>query len=149
VLVSFDGGAGLASPDKVELLDLCDVLVVARQFAQEVTGFNDGADCARALMSRGAHTVVITDGTAGSHGWTADGQNCHQPAFEVQVQDTTGAGDVYHGAFVVGLLEGWPLGRNMTFASATAALKCMRVGGRAGIPSMSEVQRFLDVRRTA
>lgn len=143
VTVSFDGGAGLASPDKVELLRLCDVVVVARRFAQEVTGHHDLHQCACEMLNLGAHTVVITDGLAGSHGWTADGQSCYQPAFEVTVADTTGAGDVYHGVFVVGLLEGWPLQRNMAFASATAALKCTRLGGRAGIPTRLEVERFL------
>lgn len=146
VTVSFDGGAGLASPRQVELLRLCDVLVVARRFAEAVTGSNELEDCARGLLKFGAHTVVITDGTAGSHGWTAAGQRCYQPAFEVEVVDTTGAGDVYHGAFVVGLLEGWPLPRNMAFASATAALKCTRIGGRAGIPTMPEVEQFLTTR---
>jgi sulfofructose kinase len=143
VTVSFDGGAGLASPDKLELLRLCDVVVVARRFAQEVAGQQDLPECARALLALGAHTVVITDGLAGSHGWMANGQSCFQPAFQVPVADTTGAGDVYHGAFVVGLLEGWPLAQNMAFASATAALKCTRLGGRAGIPSRPEVQQFL------
>jgi len=142
--VSFDGGAGLASPDKLELLGLCDVLVVARRFAQDVTGCASLDGCARQLLSLGAHTVVITDGLAGSYGWTADGQSSYQSAFEVSVVDTTGAGDVYHGAFVVGLLEGWPLQRNMAFASATAALKCTRLGGRAGIPTMAEVEQFLS-----
>lgn len=149
VTVSFDGGAGLASPEKMELVGLCDVLVVARQFAQEVTGFQELEDCAQGLLRLGAHTVVITDGTAGSRGWAADGQRCYQPAFEVEVADTTGAGDVYHGAFVVGLLEGWPLQRNMAFSSATAALKCTRIGGRAGIPTMPEVEQFLKMRQEA
>jgi ribokinase len=123
---------------------LADVLVVARRFAQDVTGLSDVGDCARALLDGAASTVVITDGASGSHGWTAGGRSHYQPIFDVQVLDTTGAGDVYHGAFVFGVVQGWPLEQNMAFASATAALKCTRVGGRAGIPSLPEVERFLS-----
>ena len=122
------------------------MLVVARQFAQDVTGETDLPACARALLDYGAQMVVITSGGNGSYGWTAGGESCHQPAFDVQVVDTTGAGDVYHGAFLVGYLRGWSLREIMAYASATAALKCMRVGGREGIPTHTEVEAFLAAR---
>ena len=146
VTVSFDGGAGLLSPERIGLVKLADVLVVARQFAEGLTGFSDLQDCALALLGLGANTVVITEGAAGSYGWTADGETYYQPSFDVRVVDTTGAGDVYHGAFLVGLLQGWTLPQNMAFASATAALKCTHVGGRAGIPTRLEVEKFLSHR---
>jgi sulfofructose kinase len=143
VTVSFDGGVGLVRPGISELVDLADILVVARSFAEGVTDLSDLEACARNFLGRGPRTVVITDGVAGSWGWTQAGECHYQPAFRVEVEDTTGAGDVYHGAFVYGALRNWSLPQTLRFASAVAALKCMRVGGRAGIPTLSDVERFL------
>jgi ribokinase len=68
------------------------------------------------------------------------------PAFPVEAVDTTGAGDVFHGGYLFGLLNGWPLRETITFASALAALACTRIGGRAGIPALPEVLTFLAAR---
>ena len=146
VLVSVDGSAGARKARVAELIAAADVLVAARPFAEQETGQTDLHACAAELLNRGPHTVVITTGASGSYGWTLDGQTHHQPAFPVKVIDTTGAGDVYHGAFVYGLVRGWSLARNMAFATATAALKCTQVGGRAGIPALHEVEQFLVCR---
>ena len=62
----------------------------------------------------------------------------------VEVVDTTGCGDVFHGAFAFGLARGWDVARNARFASATAALKCRALGGRTGIPTYGEVVAFLQ-----
>jgi ribokinase len=87
--------------------------------------------------------VVVTSGKHGS--WTAsDGDTFATPAFDVPVVDTTGAGDVFHGGFLYGLLQDWDLPTVARFAAATAALKCRKLGGRAGIPSLSEVMSFLQ-----
>jgi sugar/nucleoside kinase (ribokinase family) len=63
--------------------------------------------------------------------------------FEVNVVDTTGAGDVFHGGFIYGLLRNWEVAEILKFANAVAALKCRDIGGRKGIPSLEEVQRLL------
>jgi len=70
----------------------------------------------------------------------------HTPAFEVNVIDTTGAGDVFHGAYLAGLVKGWDLRRIATFASAVSAIHCTVLGNRKGIPSMEEVETFLRER---
>lgn len=67
----------------------------------------------------------------------------HIPAFSVEVVDTTGAGDVFHGALAVALTEGRDALSATRFASAAAALKCARFGGRSGIPSRVQVDDFL------
>ena len=67
-------------------------------------------------------------------------------AFDVDVVDTLGAGDVFHGAFVLALAETRPVPDALRWASAAAALKCTRFGGRAGIPSRAEVDEFLGER---
>jgi sugar/nucleoside kinase (ribokinase family) len=66
------------------------------------------------------------------------------PAFPVPELDTTGAGDVFHGGYIFGLLKGLELPAAIRFASALAALKCTRIGGRAGIPSFPETAAFLE-----
>ena len=65
-------------------------------------------------------------------------------SFQVPVRDTTGAGDVFHGAYIVGLLEGMDAPECARFASAVSAIKCTCFGGRTGIPNRETVQRFLE-----
>ncbi len=65
------------------------------------------------------------------------------PAFEVDVVDTTGAGDAFHGAFALALSEQRPIADCARFASAAAALKCTRLGARAGLPRRADVEAFL------
>jgi len=67
----------------------------------------------------------------------------HVPGFVVRVVDTTGAGDAFHGAFIYGLLRGWDLLRTATLANAVAALNCTALGGRAGLPTLQQVEEFL------
>ena len=65
------------------------------------------------------------------------------PGYEVEVLDTLGAGDIWHGAFSLGLAEGQDEIDAARFANAVAALKCTRLGGRAGSPTRSEVTTFM------
>ena len=74
-----------------------------------------------------------------------NGGRQHQPAFKVDVVDTTGAGDVFHGALAVALATGGDLAESVRFASGVAALKCTRPGGRAGIPDCDQTRSFLSL----
>lgn len=145
VWVSLDGGAGELWHGLEEMVRLTDVLVVAREFARMYTDEEDVEKAGPKLLDYGARIVGITDGLNGSWIWTKE-EHFHQPAYQVEVVDTTGAGDVYHGAFLFGLLQAWPLRQVASFASATAALKCGKLGGRAGIPSRDQVEAFLGER---
>jgi sugar/nucleoside kinase (ribokinase family) len=87
--------------------------------------------------------VVITLGAEGCLCLWSD-QVIHVPGFQVGVVDTTGAGDAFHGAFLYGLLQGWELERTAIFANAVAAINCTRLSGRAGLPSLAEVEAFLE-----
>lgn len=96
----------------------------------------------RAVRAMGPACVVITLGAKGLV--YVDGDRFgRMKAFRVKVVDTTGAGDVFHGAFCYGLVAGFALEQNLRFASAAAAMKCRHIGGRAGIPTRREVMRFL------
>jgi sulfofructose kinase len=94
------------------------------------------------LQSLGPEFPAITGGSEGC--WHLDGGKvAHQPAFSVDVVDTTGAGDVFHGAFAYGLGRRWESGRSVEFAAAVAALSCRALGGRAAIPDLEEALTFL------
>jgi sugar/nucleoside kinase (ribokinase family) len=86
--------------------------------------------------------VAVTDG-ANDVLWLADGELRQVPAFAVDVVDTLGAGDTFHGAFTLMLAEGKSEREAMRFAAAAAALKCTRYGGILSAPTRAEVQAFL------
>ncbi len=130
-------------PLSTELLAAASHPVLPRRYALEASGCDSVEDAGRALLARGPEVVVITLGPDGATGFRGD-QMIHQPAIPVApVIDTTGAGDVFHGAFAYGVALGWDLGQNLRFSAAVAALKCRRLGGRAGIPTMDEVREYL------
>jgi sugar/nucleoside kinase (ribokinase family) len=128
-----------------ELFRLTDILIVAQRYGQEVTGRSGPAEILDGLHRLGPRVVGLTRGEHGSV-LSVDGQRIEASGFPVDVVDTTGAGDVFHGAFVYGVLQGWEAGPILQFANAVSALKCTRLGGRTGIPSPSEVHTFLRAR---
>jgi sulfofructose kinase len=125
-----------------ELVEATDILICGSGFVQALTGVADFWQAAEAVRRMGPQIVVQTEGEEGSNTVTA-AEQFHTPAYTVDVVDTTGAGDVFHGAYLFGLVQGWDLARTARFASATAALKCMHLGGRAGTPRYNDVQEFL------
>ena len=141
VLVSMD--AEEPTQHREELFPLTDVLIVSQRFARGLTGKTAPADILQALATFGPACVGLTLGEAGS-ALLHRGVIVEVPGFQVKVVDTTGAGDVFHGAFLYGLLQGWGVGDILRFANAVSALKCTRLGGRAGIPTLAEVQAFLS-----
>jgi sulfofructose kinase len=86
--------------------------------------------------------LAVTDGANGAW-FTENGSLAHEPALSVPVVDTNGAGDVWHGALAVALLEGQEPRKAVRFANAAASIKCSRLGGRSAIPTRSEVSAFL------
>jgi sulfofructose kinase len=148
VIVSFDGGAGDVMWDELEqLLPLIDILAAARRFAFETTGKEDPQEAGPLLLEKYKNQqVVITDGEQGCWYWDKS-LHFHQPAYPVEVVDTTGAGDVFHGAYLFACLKhGWTPEFRLKFASGVAALKCTRLGGRKGIPTLEQTLNFLKAR---
>ncbi len=89
--------------------------------------------------------LAVTDG--GNGVWFMDnGGICHEPAFKVEAVETNGAGDVWHGALAVAILEGQAPRAAVRFANAAASIKCSRLGGRAGIPDKSEIVPLVSQR---
>ena len=138
--------AGTMRPGLERLLPLIDHLVVSENFARQVCGEHDPDAALRILAGHGAAGVTITCGASGSVSIDTSGTVFRQPAFAVNVVDTTGCGDVFHGGYIYGLLQEWNLRRTVRFAAACAALKTRALGGRTAIPDLPEVEAFLRSR---
>jgi sulfofructose kinase len=145
IIVTLDPSSGNYSDDMIELLKLTDYAIPPYEFGKDLTGLSDPMAAARKLLDYGPKAVTITCGEHGSFTATRE-ESFETPAFKVKAVDTTGAGDAFHGAFVVGLSRGYDLQTTAMFASAVAALKCTRIGGQAGLPTSQEVSRFLSER---
>ncbi len=135
--------AGTLRPGIENLLPLIDHLVVSEKFARQVNDRDDSETALNLLAGYGAKAVTITLGNAGSMSMGDDGQIFRQSAFVVDAIDTTGCGDVFHGGYIYGLLQDWPLSQTVRFATACAALKTRSLGGRTAIPLLHEVESFL------
>ena len=121
---------------------LVDVAICGEEHAYAVTHTNDPLRAVEKLSKNGYRTVGITLGSKGSI-FKTEGKIVRQEASKVKVVDTTGAGDVFHGAFAYGIVQGWDVQKTAEFASAVSALKCTKLGGRAGIPTLEEVFAFI------
>ena len=145
VTVVLDADVTALDDDIGDLIALTDIVIASRPFATGFSGTEAPEEAVHFLRARGPSVAAVTLGDQGcvccgtTHLWRA-------PAFAVDVVDTTGAGDVFHGAFICGLLQDWELEKAVEFAAAVAALKCTRLGGRAGIPSFEEALQFLSDR---
>jgi sugar/nucleoside kinase (ribokinase family) len=144
VIVSFDMGSW--STDYIELIRKTDILIPSEKAAFDATQKTNPVLQARKLKNLGPKIVAITLGNKGSI--YVDDKVVRKPAFNIQAIDTTGAGDVYHGAFLFGILKNWNPDRITEFANAVAAIKCMKLGGRKGIPTFMETQNYLKKEKT-
>jgi len=135
--------AGTMREGSQELLSMVDVLIASERFAEPLVGDIAPPEKAlRALHELGPKEVIITLGSKGSIGLSGKEINL-QKAFPIDAVDTTGAGDVYHGAYIYGLLQGWDIQKCMRFASAASAIKCTQIGARKGIPGLKEIKEFM------
>ncbi len=142
--VSFDGGAHRFREAIREFIPLVDVAIVARDWAARYALTDEIEDAAAVIHQAGPSLVVITDGLAGSWVFPAHAPSFHQRAFPVtDAIDTTGCGDVYHGAFLTGLAQGWDLAECAQIASAMAALNTQGLGGRGNLVALPRIQAWL------
>jgi sulfofructose kinase len=90
----------------------------------------------------GCQLTAATLGEDGVLAWDGH-QLLHRPAYRVPVVDTTGAGDIFHAGFIYGLLQDWPLARQLDFSCAAAAVNCMFSGARGGIRPVQAIQELM------
>jgi sulfofructose kinase len=121
------------------------VIIAAEDFPSALTGHEHQGRALETLgRDFGASVVCVTLGSAGSLTWCG-GREIRTPAFQVDCVDSTGAGDVFRGAFAAGCLAtpDGDLEDVLAFANAAAALNCRALGSRGGMPTRSEVARLL------
>jgi sulfofructose kinase len=126
------------------VLGSIDYLVASSEFPGQWTSERDPL---RALaLIQDEYKMKVAAMTLGAHGALArvDGNFVYSPAFVVNCVDTTGAGDVFHGAFCYAVLEGMSMRDTLEFSNAMAALNCTRVGARGGIAAASEARALIE-----
>lgn len=133
---------GDRKPPHPDLVTTASHVAFSAQALAELSGEVDPR-VGLARLAQGVPTWLAV--TLGKDGvlFVEDGAVVHLPAFAVETVDTLGAGDVWHGAFTLALAEGQGARAAIRFASAAAAIKCTRFGGRSGAPRRAEVMAFL------
>jgi sulfofructose kinase len=137
---------GQINPDLVELIKLVDHLIIGVDFARHLTGMDNRQDIFHLLSNPNRPCCVITEGENGCWYSEFGGEICDFPAYKVKVQDTTGCGDVFHGAYAAAISQGEVVHRAIQLATAAAGMKALQPGGRAGIPSLTSVEKFIKER---
>ena len=125
-----------------ELISGVTYPILEQHLLSHLTGERDAERALRKLRRLNSGMIVATLGSAGSA--ALDGDRFYaEPAFDVPVADSTGAGDVFRAAFIYGLLQEWPAPRLLRFANAAGAVCCTQLGALASVPSLAEVERLL------
>lgn len=136
--------ADVTPQDIAELIALSDHAAFSAPGLRRLTQLDETENALKKAQTLTNGHVYVTQGRDGCF-WLENDTLCHQPGFEVNVIDTTGAGDVFHGALAVSLGQKLPAADAVRFASAVAALKCTKPGGRAGIPDCDQTRSFLSL----
>jgi sulfofructose kinase len=126
------------------LLAGVDHLIVNVEFARRLTGKQPIGEMLAGLGSHERAATVITAGNEGCWWNALGGPVEHLPALAVKVVDTTGCGDVFHGAYAAAIARGETIRHGLEIATVAAGLKATRPGGRAGIPDLPTVERLLQ-----
>ncbi len=144
VKVSHDAGGTYPGIEK--LLPHVDYLIPSQEFALKITGAKTPEDAALALyQTYHPELVVLTQGVRGGILLDEKGLRRYE-SFKVEVKDSNGSGDTFHGAFAAGRLKGMDNDAACLYASAAAAIKCTRLGARLGMPTDAECRAFLHER---
>lgn len=125
-------------PGVEELLALADFVIPNLNFVREFSAKQDWKEGLLTLSGMTEGCIAVTLGKQGAAAvW--EGRILEIPGLTIKPVDTTGAGDVFHGAFLYALFQAWSLGQCLRFANLAAALSCTRYGSRSSIPSLQEV----------
>ncbi len=133
--------------DRVEsltpkLIQEIDFLITSSRFPTLYTGISDQKEAFLELQKQAPGFLCATLGPSGAMAWV-NREIFYAEGLNVKALDTTGAGDVFHGGFIYGLLRNWEVEKILRFANAAAALKCLDLGGRRGIPLLEKTQQFM------
>lgn len=125
------------------VLPLIDYLIASSEFPARWTGIEDPFTALQTIREK--HGMKLAAMTLGAHGALAlvDGRFHYSPAFVVNCVDTTGAGDVFHGAFCYAVLQEMPIDEALEFSNAMAALNCTAIGARGGIATLDQARELI------
>lgn len=134
-------------PRFAEILPWVDHLILSRKFASKRSGRDDPRESVEILSNHHEGTTIVTDGEHGA--WLKDaGRVFLWPAFPVEVVDSTGCGDAFHGVYAAALALGHSLEERLNFASAAAAIKARSMGAQTGLPNRASIGAFLAAQRS-
>jgi ribokinase len=129
--------AGSLRQGMLELARVSDYYLTSETFARDLVGDGSPLDACYQLAELGPRVVGVTLGPKGYVALAGD-RVIERPAYPVEAVDTTGCGDVFHGAFIYGLLQGWDIETNLDFAAWAAARVSLKLGGRTNIPPVED-----------
>lgn len=136
--------ADLYEQRTMDHINLIDVFICSEEFYQGLYEDEDYIIHCREIQAMGPEVAIVTLGDKGCRGIYKDTVIDQEAFTDIEVIDTNGAGDVFHGAFIYGMVQEWEPQYIARFASAVSAIKCTRQGGRAGIPDAGTTKKFLD-----
>jgi sugar/nucleoside kinase (ribokinase family) len=126
------------------VLPLVDYLISSTEFPGRWTGIEDPCDALIAIQqANGMRVAAMTLGAHGALAYT-EGRFHYSPGFVLNCVDTTGAGDVFHGAFCYSVLQQMPIGEALGFSNAMAALNCTAAGARGHIGNIEEARQLIE-----
>jgi ribokinase len=135
--------AGTLREGILDLARVSDYFLASETFSGAFAGGDNPIHTCRRLAELGPRVTGVTLGERG-YVALADGTIIEGPAYRVEAVDTTGCGDVFHGSFTYSLLQGWNVKKGLDFAAWAAAMVSLRLGGRAGIPSLADVKTWKE-----
>lgn len=135
--------AETVKPGTRDLILASSYVVGSSEFPERFTGIGDLEEALKSMRAMGPECVVATLGREGAL-CLSDRGLIRSGGFRVECVDSTGAGDVFHGAFIYGLAAGWDLERVLDFSNAAAALNCTAIGAREGIKPVAEILDLIE-----
>jgi len=133
-----------ADPDRLALAMCVDFPIVSESFCADLSESVSDRDVLARLAGAGARMAVVTRGARGALAALPSGEILERPAVAIEALDTTGAGDVFRGAFVWALLCGASARRVLALAATAAALACRGEGAQGALPTATDVEARLQ-----
>jgi sulfofructose kinase len=130
------------TPSTMALLEAVTIPILAEHLPLALTGETDPDRALRKLRRFHPGRIVVTRGPRGA-AMLDDDRVVHSPGFQVPILDSTGAGDVFRGAFIYALLRGDETDAMLRFANAAGAISCSREGAIDGVPELAEIERLI------